>query len=260
MDQLRAAILKTIRYGGQFGADYGYEEIRERLISARKYPDEEINSKLREMNTVNINSMNSDLVTEKISKAENLGKLLAERFPNILMVGVTGSVAAGTPKENEDIDLMMIVKKDSLWITRLTVMIWIWVNRIPHRKYRLKQKKDDFCFNLWLEEESLKLPNSRKNLKNAMDLILMKPVVSKDNIYERFVRKNEWVKKYVANGYNKIINNFRKNNINKKPSSSQFGKIINLLMFWLQYVYMKNKFNGETVDQKRAFFHPRYRK
>lgn len=33
-------------------------------------------------------------------------------------------------------------------------------------------------------------------------------------------------------------------------------KLVNWLLFWPQYWYMKNKIGNGLVDIKRAFFHP----
>jgi hypothetical protein len=186
--------------------------------------------------------------------------MLKKKFPDILMVGITGSVAAGYPKDKEDIDLMVITKNGSLWLNRLKIKMWLWVNNIPQRGYGDKEEKNDFCFNLWLEEESLKLPENRKNLKNAMDLVLMKVMFDKNKTYERFVRENEWVKKYVATEYNKIVSNFKPLNVVRKQKIYLPKKVFNQVAYRLQYIYMKNKLTEETVDLKRAFFHPKSRK
>jgi predicted nucleotidyltransferase len=257
VDQLREAIKKTVEYGREFGVEYGYEEIRERLISEKMYSDEEINSKLREIKYPNPKRINEEILRDKVEKAKILGQKLAKKFRNILLVGITGSVAAGYPKKNEDIDLMIITRKDSLWITRLKMNIWIGINRVPHRVYSLKPKKDDFCFNLWLEGESLELPINRQNLRNAMDLILMKPVINKNKIYERFLGENGWAKKYVPTGYGKKISNFKFLTFNEERNKNNLKKIINWTAFGVQYLYMKRKLTNETVDRKRAFFHPK---
>ena len=260
MGQLEKAILKTINYGQKFGVKYGHGEIKERLISKNKYADKEIDNKLRSMKIVNVKNDKTEIFLAKVKIARNLGEQLVNKFPNILMIGITGSVAAAYPKKSEDIDLIIIVKKENLWITRLGVKIWAWINKIPQRKYKVAQTNNEFCFNLWLEEGALRLPRDRQNLKNAMDLILMKPVVNKDNIYEKFIKKNEWAKKYVAGGYNrKILNSkIKKLKIFNKTSSGKM--ILNWLAYWGQYIYMRNKISEETIDIKRAFFHPQKNK
>jgi hypothetical protein len=259
VDQLREAIKKTIEYGQKFGVEYGYKEIEERLISNNVYSKEIVKAKLQELKFEDIKEKNNNLFKDKVKKATTLGQTLAKNFRSISMIGITGSIAAGNPKENEDIDLMIITSNDSLWTTRLEINVWVWTNKVPHRRRGQKQKKDEFCFNLWLEGGSLTLPKDRQNLKNAMDLILMKPVVNKNDTYERFIENNSWVKKYVATGYNKKnlspsgIYGFTK----KGKAHFSIGGVINMLAFWMQYLYMKGKLTDETVDLKRAFFHPR---
>jgi len=256
--------LKTIRYGQQFGVEYNREEIKERMISDKNYSNGEVETELEEMKyPKNIKNDRMALIT-KVDKTKKIAKRLVIKFPDILMIGITGSVAAGFPKLNEDIDLMIIVKKDSLWITRILVEAWMRVNKIPHRKYGAKQIKDDYCINLWLEEGSLELPINRHGLKNAMDLILMKPIINKNNIYGSFINSNSWAKKFVATGYDRII--FPKGIsqsstiIMKKPKTNIIKNFINRVMFWGQYLYMRRKITEETVDIKRAFFHPNKRK
>ena len=109
----------------------------------------------------------------------------------------------------------------------------------------------DFCFNFWLDENSLKIPNDRRNLRCAIDLLLMKPIVNKENIYERFVTENDWAKKWVATGYSKLKTG--KLNTPKK-TINLWWKLINLIMFWPQYWFMKNKIRSEKIGLGRAMF------
>ena len=160
---MKTAIERTVQYGRKFGVEYGYKEIRERLISSKKYSDKKITVKLQELKLADFKRTDREILRNKVEKAERLGKRLAEKFQNILLVGITGSVAAGYPKRGEDIDLMVITKNNCLWLTRLGAKTWTWFNRIPERRYGAEQKKDDFCFNLWLEDCSLELPVYRQN-------------------------------------------------------------------------------------------------
>jgi hypothetical protein len=258
VEQLIQAIEKTIDYGRKFKTEYGFKEIETRLISENVYTDGEIRTTLIKMGRGDFKNKNR-FIKKKMEKTESLVKRLAKVFSDILLVGITGSVAAEYPKENEDIDLMIITKKESLWITRFLLKMWMEINLVPQRKRGKKQDKDEFCINLWLEEGSLELPAERHNLNNAMDLILMKPVINKNNIYEKFIRENDWAEKYVATGYNKIISNFKFSISNKKEKTNIFKKAVNGVAFGLQYFYMRKKIKNETVDLKRAFFHPKSR-
>jgi predicted nucleotidyltransferase len=197
----------------------------------------------------------NNILEEKNKKAEELVNKISRNFKDILFLGITGSVAAGYPKKNNDIDLIIITKINKLWIIRLKLRFFIMVNKIPHRKFGKKEKTDEFCFNLWLDEESLELGKEKQNLKNAVDLILMKPLINRSKTYEKFILANDWAKKYVATGYSL-----------KKPSpgvnrgisldrEDLLEIIINWLMFWMQFLYMKRKIKNEKVGLHEAFFH-----
>jgi len=54
---------------------------------------------------------------------------------------------------------------------------------------------------MWLDESVLELPRNRQNLRNAVDMILMKKVYDKNNTYLKFLKANKWAKKYVATPY-----------------------------------------------------------
>lgn len=183
--------------------------------------------------------------------ADKIGKI----FDEIIFIGVTGSVAAGHPENNSDIDLMIICKKNSLWRCRLKLRWYIWKNDIPHRKYGQKEKKDDFCFNLWLDESELEIPKGKQNLKNAVDLILMMPLLNKEQTYERFVMKNKWAKKYVRNGY-EIISKGTANNTGKADKRySAVSSIFNYLAYYPQLIWIRSKSRNPWISCHKAFFH-----
>lgn len=239
MNELTKAIEKTKKYGEKYGG-WTDEQIKNRLISARKFEILESKSEIVDENYKN-----------KLRLAKEFINKYLKNIQKVLMVGVTGSVAAENPKKNDDIDLMIIIKRNCLWLIRLRIFIIFWLYRIPHRT-----KKNNICINLWLDEEALTIPKNKQNLKNAMDLILMKPLLNKKKTYEKFILANKWAKKYVRNGYEMKTKNFNFKIFNKKIKNNYWEKIINLVMFRAQYWYMKKKINKELVDKHRAFFHP----
>jgi hypothetical protein len=254
---LQSAILRTIHYGKRYGVVYGPDKIRERLISNRVFKEEEIK---KELNKLGITSyelrVNS---SDKMGKAKDLADLLGKNFSDVLMVGVTGSVAAGYPKKDDDIDIVIVTRRDKLWVTRLALRIYVYINNIPHRRYDDEEKNDDFCFNLWLDEDALLLPEGRRNLNNAMDLILVRPLLNRDMTYEKFIYANQWAEKFVINGYRKVVGRCQMSDIGKKQKRNHWDMAINRVVFWPQYFYMRAKIGKGLVDLKRAFFHPKVR-
>ncbi len=198
------SIKKTIDYANKFGCNLSIEEIKDRLISDNIYSDKEIKRQVLSIK-YQVSDIKNKYYKNKVQKAEELARLIEKNFKDILFLGITGSVAAGYPKKQDDIDLLVITKINKLWITRLKLRIFISLNKIPHRKFGRKEKKDEFCFNLWLDSSSLMINKKQQNLKNAVDLILLKKIINKDNTYEKFIRENCWAKKYVATGYSKKV-------------------------------------------------------
>lgn len=249
------SIKKTIKYGEKYRCFLTKEQLFERLISNQVYKKEEINKFIKLKVCKVIKSNNNETLKDKIKKAEELAKTISEKYKDILFLGITGSVAAGYPKINDDIDIIIITKINKLWISRLKLRFFIMMNKIPHRKFGKKEKKDDFCFNLWLDEKVLEIKKERQNLKNAIDLILIKPLINRKKTYEKFINANIWAKKYVATGYNQKISNFQFIMSKKEIEEKIFDKIVNWLVFWPQFWYMKRRIKNEKVGLHEAFFH-----
>jgi predicted nucleotidyltransferase len=246
------SIKRTIKYSQKYGGELTDEQLFERLIGNKIYTREEIsNVKFPISNKKNIYKK------EKLEKARELARLIEKNFKNILFLGITGSVAAGYPKKNDDIDIMIITKENRLWITRLELRLFVGLNKIPHRKFGKKGTKDEFCFNLWLDESSLKIRKEKRNLKNAIDLILTKPLTNKEKTYEKFIFSNDWAKKYVATGYSlkKHSPAYGGTSLDRVTVKNIWDKVVNWLVFWPQFWYMKKKIRREKVGLHEAFFH-----
>ena len=129
---------------------------------------------------------------------------------------------------------------------------------ISHRKFGDKERADQLCFNMWLDESELLLPKNKQNLKNSMDLILMKPILDRRDIYQKFINANSWAKKYTATGYEKITKNFSHKNVEiiKEKPTEILWYLLNLVIYTFQYIYMIRKLSNEIVGLRKAYFHP----
>jgi len=250
------SIKETIKYAKKYGGELNEDQLFERLMGNTVYTKEEIKKSIQKTLCLNIRrdiSLDREALI-KTKKAEKLAEEISKNFKDILFLGITGSVAAGSPKKNSDIDLMIITKADKLWINRLKLRWFITRNKIPHRKPEIKEKTDEFCFNLWLDGKSLRLKKEKQTLKNAVDLILIKPLINRNRTYEKFIAANDWAKEFVATGYSlKQIVPLRETSFLKLDTL--LDKAINLMVFWPQFWYMKRKIKNEKVGLHEAFFH-----
>jgi predicted nucleotidyltransferase len=253
MDKLGEAISETKNYAQKYGQKLSREQLFLRLISKNVYQFNEIQKQSDK-------SGQKNSWQDKFNKAELFTKKYLSKMKGILMVGITGSVAAEFASEGEDIDLLIVTRENEMWWWRLYLRFFIWWHKIPHRKFGKKEKADEFCFNLWLDKDNLEIPVSKRNLKNANDLIMMKVIWDKEGTYYKFLNKNKWVKNYLATGFEERIKISKKGN--KKINSQKRKKIkviINKFLFMGQHWYTrainKQKPKKDDINLGQAFFH-----
>lgn len=185
---------------------------------------------------------------KKLEIAQNTADKL-KRLPWIKMVGITGALAMDNADEDDDIDLMIITSPNRLWLTRLLIILLSPILGIQRRKPKDQEVKNKICFNLFLDENHLKI--SPENLFSAHEVCQVKPILNKDQTYERFLFENRWVKKFLPNAIK--INNSKSQVI----YHSRFFDLTEKLVFRIQYLYMKPKITQERISFHQAFFHPR---
>src|SRR3972149_2442235 len=180
--------------------------------------------------------------------------------PFVKLVGVSGALAMKNTEEDADIDLIIICKKYTLWITRLLVIFALDALGIPRRKAGDREEKDKLCLNMWMDEGDLVWDREDRNFYTAHEIAQILPLVNKDKTYERFIYLNRWVREYWpdAVGQTKEMREKR-----TKERSLIFSVLnffiypLEFVAFWVQYIYMKSKITREVVTPTRAIFHPR---
>ena len=254
MRELLRSIRNTIRYADKYGGKITEDQVFFRLLSGKKYDTEKVFGEIKK-NKIKIRKKVLDKESDRKLKIVGiLAKNHLVYFPTIIFLGVTGSVAARNARQGEDIDLLLVCKTGTMWLTRLELWLYLKLRHIPHRKYGQEERKDEFCFNLWLEEDSLRLPPLKQNQKNAVDLILMVPILDRSGVYPEIIKKNSWAKKYVANGYQQLsIINYQLSI--KEMKKNIFLAMINTMAYWGQIGFIRLKGPINSVDKHRAFFH-----
>lgn len=134
---------------------------------------------------------------EKMSVAMRCISVL-QIFPQIKLIGISGSVAMRNASVGDDIDLFVITSKKRLWTGRficLVVASCLNVRRIRKSKH----VKNKICLNLFFDESDLKLPEKKQTEYGGHEVLQMKPVVIKNNMYYRFLKANDWVGEHFPN-------------------------------------------------------------
>lgn len=190
-------------------------------------------------------------------------------IPWVKLVAITGTLAMENTRQQDDVDLMIIIADDRLWLTRLLTVFFaaaFFKRRTPSSRGNRSGHgvwADAICLNLWLEESAMTIPQNRRNLYVAHELAQLRPVVNRQGIYEKLLWQNKWGEKYLANFWGKLGRPRSprgeagrlggQKNLN--PASGVLT-VLNKLAFRLQYWYMKPKMTREKVSVGFAYFHP----
>jgi len=137
----------------------------------------------------------SDIVKNKIYiTKENLSFLLVLNW--VQFVGISGSVSAGFAKEEDDIDLVIVVRNHSAWIYRGILTLRNLFNHVMRTGRDGNNVKDLFCINFILEERGLTLDSDMFNFHELMYLI---PVYN-ERYLNYIYKKNSWLRgEYLVN-------------------------------------------------------------
>lgn len=132
---------------------------------------------------------------KKWKTAKGVAKIL-QALPFIRMIAVSGSLAVNNTKKKSDIDLLIVVRYQRIWLTRALITIVIHLLRKRRHKHLTTNR---FCLNHYITTESLHIPF--KSLYNAQTYARLGLIYQKneEDIYSQFQQANEWIKSYLLN-------------------------------------------------------------
>jgi predicted nucleotidyltransferase len=111
-------------------------------------------------------------------------------FNWVKFVGISGSVAAGFAKEDDDIDIFVVVKNYTSWMYRGLIVF----RNIFHHKIRTKldgkRVKDKFCLNLICEERDVMFD---EDVFNFHELVYLIPIFN-ERYLNYIYSQNIWLR------------------------------------------------------------------
>jgi len=274
---MQKCILKTLAYADLFNYPLNSEELYRFFISDHALSPSVFNNALSRIYTndkridtngkyfflkgrrevVDIRKERERWSKEKIRIAHETAEKL-KTIPTIKLIGVTGALAMENCDEDDDIDLLIVTARNSLWLTRFLIIALCPILGIKRRKPNDKNVKDKICFNLFLDEDNLKI--EPESLFLAHEICQVRLLFNKDNIHERFLWENRWVRKFLPNviGSSNLKSQITLRFAAKPQLKTKnfFLTILNLIAFHLQHLYMRPKMTVEKVTLHQAFFHP----
>jgi hypothetical protein len=183
-------------------------------------------------------------VNEKVSLVEeNVKKLLL--FKWVKFIGVSGSVAAGFAKDEDDIDLFIVVKDGTAWLYRGVLTLRGLFNGLFRGKRHGEDVKNLFCFNLICEESGLNFDNDIFDFHELMYLI---PVYEKK--YLKYIySQNSWLKNSFGVKKELLMSKYRRNG-----SVNVVIRFFNILAFWSQVLFMSLTGHSPEIERLRKNF------
>lgn len=202
----------------------------------------------------NLRLQRKKISNSKLKRALFFTRLL-KFVPTLRLVGISGALAMENSHKDDDIDLVLICARGTLWTTRFLANILL----LSFKRDPQGQKiADRACLNLFLDESALKIKD--QNLYIAHEICQMKPLWDRDQTYQKFIKANLWVKKFLPNWRPQVVNSKLKmvNGKSKKIYSlfTIHYSLLESLLRAFQLWYMHSKITTEKIGDKQLFFHP----
>lgn len=206
-----------------------------------------------------------NLIQKRLSK-EKFSRIYFQRanlitgfiklIPWVKLVGVSGGLAMDNAGREDDIDLLIVSAKERLWLTRLLTLIILAAS--GKRRSRQDSKMSSggkFCANIFLDEEHLAQEN--QNIYLAHEVLQMKPLWQKHDVYAKYLEDNSWAFKFLPNWSSAVKRT--KGVESRKQGEGIFSFIFDLfekLARLYQLKYMGKASGKEKILPGALYFHP----
>ena len=265
--KIYSSILKTICYADVFGYPLREDEVYKWINDSRivGYSDiKRANGVIQHKDNFMFLSGRWDIIAKR-KERQNISKkklLLAERIsakltyiPMIKLIGVSGSISMENATVDDDIDLFIVAKEGTVWLTRLfaTIIVEFFSKR---RRPDDSDVADKICLNMFIDEKHLAIPGEKQNLYTAHEVCQLKVLFDKDNTHAKFLYVNRWAKKYLPNAL-LARGTWHVGNPSKLSAIRYVLYACEWLAKHLQLWYMRRRRTTETISDSYLAFHPK---
>ena len=160
--------------------------------------------------------------------------------------------------KDDDIDLFIISKQNRMWTARFLAVFFASLLNL-RRNRSGKNTSNKVCLNMFLDERALKMPKFKQNFYIAHEVLQMKPIINKNNSYQKFLIANRWVFKVFPNSRIILNDELRMMNDESRLKSkfpNTIGIIIESMLKQLQLTLINRTKTTEIVTNKQLWFHP----
>lgn len=216
MDSKQKAIFKTLLYSSLFRFPLSSEELYRYLFFTKTLTFSDFSKSLEKVSSkfctqdglyslpeykediVKRQKMQS-LVAEKYKKALGSANLLSY-IPTIYFIGLSGSLSVGSAKKEDDIDFFIITRKNTIFISRLFALFLLQISG-RRRGFKEKKSPDKICLNMWIDMSSLQFSPHLRDLYTAREIAQMQPLFERQNVYQKFIQTNDWVRYFLPHAF-----------------------------------------------------------
>jgi len=226
-DATDKAVLQTIIYFDLFDFPLTKEELHRNIIANYAVSIAAIENRLKNNNMKSLIEK-----SEGFYYLKNRGELISKRKANYLLtdkkfkvainnakllrlchgvkaIFITNKLAYSNPRENGDIDIAIITSKNKLWTARFFTSLLM---KILGRRPQKHNQKNKICLSFYLTENNLNLNKWLKpnDLHLAMWLSQFVPIYDPENLGERMLGENKWIRQMLPNAQQYNLNDRRK--------------------------------------------------
>jgi hypothetical protein len=192
------------------------------------------------------------LYEEKLMLAKRAAHILSH-IPSIYFIGLTGSVAAGNPGE-DDIDFFIVTKTGSLFLTRALAICLLSAFGVRRRR-NSPEVRNKICLNMFCDREGMESFKERESIYVAREIAQMIPLFSRDSCYRDFLDTNKWVYGYISQAGQRF-------QAMSESKQSLFERIFDPLEFIIKYAskrFMNLHGSDSQTSLHTLFFYPKKR-
>jgi hypothetical protein len=189
--------------------------------------------------------------TAKIESAARFATVLKRLVPWIEMIAVTGSVAYGSARKWDDIDLFMVTKRDRLWLS-------LFLSLTLARLGKLLRVRDadllSFCLSYVHDDLGFLQESSKsKSPLFARELLKARPLVGVRK-YKQILESNEWIKLIHRAAYSSKLNELRdtESSGGNGEAASRAGSFFLQWADWVAFVLLRTylKIRSDITNAK----------
>lgn len=199
------------------------------------------------------------ITVQKFKIAKSIAGYLAY-IPTVYFIGLTGRLSHFDADMDDDIDILIITKRNTLWVTRLLVLAALELLNV-RRSPNDPDPKNKICPNLIIDESAVAWPSKKHDLYTAHEITHIIPLFIRKNLYQKFMDKNKWISRFYPNFSGAQSNDL----LPEKPKTYLTLKTISFiatlpffekLFSEFQKLYMRKKITNEIILSNFLAFHP----